>query len=90
MQQSDSCADLGGSIGEFYSQRKNKNPIKMFIADTCKNYKLDFEEEVLVRGIPGYKYSARHSALDNGKNLRSKTVSLSFKITFHYDLLQVH
>ncbi|KAF2901037.1 hypothetical protein ILUMI_05149, partial [Ignelater luminosus] len=66
LQNKDSCAKLGGSIGEFYSQRRSKDFIEMFIADTCKNYKLDFEEEVQVRGIPGYKYSARHSTLDNG------------------------
>lgn len=66
-QYDDECAELGGAIGEFYLSRRNRTHVKMFAPDTCSNLKLDYEKDVLVKGINGYKYSAQQSLLDNGK-----------------------
>lgn len=65
-QYNDNCAELGGSSGDFYPPKRNRTHLKMFTPDTCSNLKLDYENDVLVKGIDGYKFSAQHSMLDNG------------------------
>lgn len=39
----------------------------MFTSDLCRYIILEFEEEVVVNGLIGYKFSAQDKFLDNGK-----------------------
>lgn len=60
------CAKVRGSTGELYSQTVTKNYVDVFMSDLCRSIRLDFEEEVVVHGITGYKYNLGRHALDNG------------------------
>lgn len=41
--------------------------MEIFVSDLCRPVRFDFEEEVVVDGIVGYKYGIGKNALDNGK-----------------------
>ncbi|KAF2882140.1 hypothetical protein ILUMI_24021, partial [Ignelater luminosus] len=61
-----SCAKVHGSGGELYSRNITKGIVGLFLADLCRFVPFDFEKEVYVNGILGYKYTAKKSFLDNG------------------------
>lgn len=61
-----SCGDIRGSAGEFYPMDRTKDAIEIFSSELCKNAVLKYEQEVEIRGVKGYKYSAR-DLFDNGK-----------------------
>ncbi|KAJ8971475.1 hypothetical protein NQ314_000683 [Rhamnusium bicolor] len=65
------CGSLEGvSAGEFFpSNLKKESIIKFFSPDLCRFMELEFEEEVLINGIVGYKYSAGEKFLDNGTKI---------------------
>ncbi|CAG9772833.1 unnamed protein product [Ceutorhynchus assimilis] len=61
------CGEIGGSAGEFFPANLKKDTvIKFFSPDLCRYAQLEFEQEVVVSGILGYKYVARDRFLDNG------------------------
>ncbi|KAF2888371.1 hypothetical protein ILUMI_17802, partial [Ignelater luminosus] len=60
------CAEVRGSTGELYSQKITKDFVEIFMSDLCRSVRLDFEEEVVVHGITGFKYGLERHALDNG------------------------
>lgn len=63
----DECGQVTGSAGEFYPPRQSKDkPISFFNPDMCRSVELDFEDEVDVKGINGYKYSGGKKSVDNG------------------------
>lgn len=62
-----SCANVHGSGGELYSANLSKDYIGIFLSHICRYIRFDFEEEVVVNGILGYKYSIGDGVLDNGE-----------------------
>lgn len=61
------CGMLNGSAGEFYPPGLTKDtPIQLFTPDMCRSLPLDFEQEVEVAGIRGYKYAGGPRTVDNG------------------------
>lgn len=64
------CGKISGSAGEFFpTDLKKETIIKFFSADLCRYVQLEFEKEVVINGILGYKYVAADLFLDNGKYL---------------------
>lgn len=61
------CADIDGSASEFYLPNQKRDSLSFFSADICRTIKLDYDEDVVVNGIKGYKFSAQDSFLDNGE-----------------------
>ncbi|KAF2899829.1 hypothetical protein ILUMI_06357 [Ignelater luminosus] len=61
-----SCARVHGSGGELFSRKLTKTTIGIFAADLCRFVPFDFEDEVYVNGILGYRYMAKKTFLDNG------------------------
>lgn len=59
------CAKINGSAGEFYPINRGKDTISVYSAELCKNAVLEYEKEVEIKGVKGYKYSAM-SLFDNG------------------------
>lgn len=59
------CGNIRGSAGEFYPTDRTQTAIEIFSSELCKNAVLKFEEEVDIKGVKGYKYSAR-DLFDNG------------------------
>ncbi|KAJ8920039.1 hypothetical protein NQ315_011689, partial [Exocentrus adspersus] len=58
------------SAGEFFpTDLRNDSVIKFFSPDLCRYVELEFEDEVVVNGIVGYKYSAGPKFLDNGTKI---------------------
>lgn len=58
----------GSSGGDFFPrQLTKKSIINMFSSDLCRFMELEFEREVIVDGLVGYKYSAGDRLLDNGE-----------------------
>lgn len=61
------CGMVNGSAGEFYPPKQQKDkPISFFSPDMCRSIAFDFNEEVDVKGINGYKYSGGKRTVDNG------------------------
>ncbi|CAH1156005.1 unnamed protein product [Phaedon cochleariae] len=60
----------GGSAGEFFpTDLKKDEVVRFFSSDMCRYLELEFEEEVIIGGLVGYKYSAGERFLDNGTNI---------------------
>ncbi|XP_050293736.1 uncharacterized protein LOC126734243 [Anthonomus grandis grandis] len=67
---SNKCGKVGGSAGEFFpSDLRKESLIKFFSADLCRFVQLEFEKEVIVSGVVGYKYTAQDRFLDNGTKI---------------------
>ncbi|XP_018568082.1 protein peste-like isoform X2 [Anoplophora glabripennis] len=63
-----SCGALENtSGGDFFpTDLKKDSIIKFFSPDMCRYVELEFEREVVIHGIVGYKYAAFDKFLDNG------------------------
>ncbi|XP_044271364.1 protein peste-like isoform X1 [Tribolium madens] len=59
------CNAVKGSAGEFYPINQKRDYIELFSSELCKFAKLEYEKDVNVKGVLGYKYTARH-IFDNG------------------------
>ncbi|XP_066245545.1 protein peste-like [Euwallacea similis] len=67
----DECGIVAGSAGEFFPQNMSKESIvKFFSPDLCRYVELEFEEEVVVNGLLGFKYVAGDRFLDNGTKVK--------------------
>nr|AEE63071.1 unknown [Dendroctonus ponderosae] len=63
----DKCGDISGSAGEFFPANLNKESlVNFFSPDLCRYMQLEYEKEVDVNGVLGYKYVAGDRLLDNG------------------------
>lgn len=63
----DHCGMINGSAGEFYPPHQTKDrPVSFYSSDMCRTLNFDFEQEVDVHGVRGYKYSGGAKAVDNG------------------------
>lgn len=61
------CGMINGSAGEFYPPNQTKDkPVSFYSADMCRSIEFDFEKEVELHGITGYKYSGGKKTVDNG------------------------
>lgn len=63
-----SCGKVRGSAGELFPPPTRTN-IEFFSPDMCRFVKLDYEEDVRIGNILGYKFSSGPSMLDNGVTL---------------------
>lgn len=55
-------------MGELFHPDIMPDAINLFVGDLCRTIPYDFEEEVEIHGITGYKFSAGDRAVDNGTN----------------------
>lgn len=60
------CSQVYGSAGELYPPEQKKESIDVFTPDMCRSIPFDFEEEVDVYGVLGYKFTASERLVDNG------------------------
>lgn len=62
---SDHCSQIKGSAGEFYPINQNRTSIMLYSPELCRYAILEYEKDVVVKGIKGYKFTARY-IFDNG------------------------
>lgn len=63
----DECGKVTGSAGEYFPTNLTKETIiKFFSPDLCRYVELEFQKEVVISGVLGYKYVAGDRFLDNG------------------------
>lgn len=61
------CGKVNGSAGEMYPPKlTNESVISLFTPDLCRSLLLDFEKEVEVNGLKGYKFVGGLRSIDNG------------------------
>lgn len=60
------CNAVKGSAGEFYPINQKPDYIEFFSSELCKFAKLEYEKDVVVKGVKGYKYTGKN-IFDNGK-----------------------
>ncbi|XP_017774848.1 PREDICTED: protein croquemort-like isoform X2 [Nicrophorus vespilloides] len=60
------CSKVLGSNGEIYPPGRTRDKALFFSPDMCRSVTLDYEKDIKVHGITGYKYIAHKSMLDNG------------------------
>ncbi|GAB0093508.1 uncharacterized protein DMENIID0001_086580 [Sergentomyia squamirostris] len=60
------CGMINGSAGEFYPPNLKRDQVSFFSPDMCRSLPFDFEEEVQVEGVLGYKYTGGARTIDNG------------------------
>ncbi|CAG9862239.1 unnamed protein product [Phyllotreta striolata] len=59
------CNYIGGSAGEFLPLNRRRDRILLYSSDLCKTLVLNYVEDVTVKGVKGFKYSAEYG-FDNG------------------------
>jgi len=62
----DTCGDVNGSAGEFYTPGIKRDHIEMYSNDLCRSIRLNYDKEVKVEGIHSYEFVADHSFFANG------------------------
>jgi scavenger receptor class B, member 1 len=63
----DDCRKLRGSAGEFFSPEPTKDdPIYLFTPNMCRAIAYEYEKDISLHGVMGYRFSAGAKALDNG------------------------
>jgi scavenger receptor class B protein 1 len=62
------CSKLDGSTGELYPPDQTRDSINLFIADMCRSIPFDYEKDVQVHDVVGYRFTAGTRAIDNGTN----------------------
>lgn len=62
------CRKLHGSAnGELFPQQQTRDgPLNIFLADICRTVPFDYETDIVVDGITGYRFTAGERAVDNG------------------------
>lgn len=61
------CAKLRGSTGELFPPQRKRDSISLFLPDMCRSIPFDYEKDVVVHGVTGYRYSGGEHAVDNGR-----------------------
>jgi len=62
------CGKITGSAGEFYPpKQKRGGSISFFTPDMCRTVPLDYEKDVEIHGVKGFKYRGGPRSVDNGK-----------------------
>lgn len=61
------CAKLYGSTGELFPPQRSRDSISLFTPDMCRSIPFDYEKDVVVHGVTGYRYSGGARAVDNGR-----------------------
>ena len=60
------CSNVKGSPGELFPLDQKPTSISIFTPDMCRSLPFDFEKEVDVFGVKGYRYLAGERLIDNG------------------------
>jgi scavenger receptor class B, member 1 len=60
------CSKLRGSTGELFHPKQTRDSIALFTPDLCRSLPFDYEKDVVVNGVTGYRFSGGERALDNG------------------------
>ncbi|KAL9923642.1 protein peste-like [Glossina fuscipes fuscipes] len=61
------CSQVRGSSGELQRVNLEKyKPIEYYVADFCRRFWLEYDNEVIVDGVLGYRYKMGNMILDNG------------------------
>lgn len=61
------CKKLKGSAGEFFSPNPTRDEtIHLFAPEMCRSIPYDYEKDIELHGMKGYRFSAGARALDNG------------------------
>lgn len=61
----DHCGEIYGSAGEFYPMNSKRDHITMYSSEMCTNQKLEYIEDVTIKGIKAFKYGFPN-VFDNG------------------------
>lgn len=69
----DECSKVFGSTGELFAPLRSRDSIELFTPDMCRTIPFDYEKDVTVHGITGYRYSVGDRALDNGVKFRENS-----------------
>lgn len=60
------CSKVYGSTGELYPPDAILDILPIFTADMCRTLPFDFDKEVYINGVKGYRYLAGERLIDNG------------------------
>lgn len=60
------CAQLYGSTGELFPPKQSRDSIELFMPDLCRTVPFDYERDVTVHGVSGFRFSGGRRSIDNG------------------------
>lgn len=60
------CGEISGSAGEFWPPSVTKDDISLFSPDMCREVGFQFDKEVQVNDINGYRFVGGEKTMDNG------------------------
>lgn len=67
------CGNIKGSAGDFFPPNQERGgSISIFSPDMCRDLPLDFETDVEIHGIKGYKFSGGARSVDNGEKYQDQ------------------
>lgn len=61
------CAEIKGSTGAFFPPKPERTSFFFFDGSYCKPLLLVYEKDVIIKGLPGIKFSGQYM-FDNGKH----------------------
>ena len=59
------CSDIRGSAGEFFPPHRDRTHVDLFAPDICRTLRFNYEEDIKVHGITGYKFVLDQEIVDN-------------------------
>lgn len=62
------CSKLHGSTGELFPPRQSRDSVSLFTPDMCRSIPFDYEKDVEIHGVNGYRFTSGVRAVDNGTN----------------------
>jgi scavenger receptor class B, member 1 len=62
------CSKLYGSTGELFPPKQSRDSVYLFTPDMCRIIPFEYEKDVEVHGVTGYRFAGGARAVDNGTN----------------------
>lgn len=63
---SSECSKLSGSTGELFQPNQERNSMTLFVPDMGRSMKFDYEKDVEVHGVTGFRFQSGARAIDDG------------------------
>lgn len=59
------CGMVNGSFGEGWAPRRNRSSISLYVTDICRTVTLDYESDVVNRGVASYRFVGTERVFSN-------------------------
>ncbi|CRL01879.1 CLUMA_CG015086, isoform A [Clunio marinus] len=83
------CSKLHGSTGELFPPNRMKDSINLFMPDMCRSIPFDYETDVKIHGVDGYRFTCGARALNNGSEFPENLCYSNSGETIHSGVMNI-